>query len=222
VEATRRQHRTTYLGGIVRARILLAAAVVAVAGVPAVVAHADTGGATRCSNGAVTDPTGDDWLGAGVNTPDTDLTAVTPSYDAATDAITFTATVANLSAVPEAKAFEFYFDYLGTQLDLVAARDITGTTSYELDALNPTTGALTQVATESDGISGSFDDAANTVAITLPLATYNTTVQPAVPLAAGADLSGLDYLADRDVTQAVVGFYVPGDEAVPGCDFVVS
>jgi pseudomonalisin len=180
------------------------------------------GGGTSCGpNGVVDDPTGDDWFGIGVNTDDTDLTRVVATFNDTTQAVTWTAHVVNLAANPESKAFEFDFTYAGTSLDLLSSRDVTGSTSVELDQLDTTTGTLTPLPTT--GLTTSWDDAASTVAVTLPLSTYNAAVHPSTPLAAGATLTGLDYLADRNLTESdqLPGFLFPGDEAPTSCGYVL-
>jgi hypothetical protein len=180
------------------------------------------GGTPTCgANGVVSDPQGDDWFGLGVNTDDTDLTSVVATYDAGAQAVTWTAHVVNLAANPESKAFEFQFSYSGTALDLITSRDVQGLVSSELDA-SDSTGTLTPVATT--GLTQSWNDAASTVSVTLPLSVYNAAVKPAVPLAGGASLTNLDYFADRNLTQsqALPGLFFPGDEATTSCGFVLA
>ena len=181
------------------------------------------GGPTCGANGVVTDPTGDDWFGAGINTDDTDLTEVDATYDATANAVTWTAHVVNLASNPEAKTFEFDFTYGTTSLDFNTSRDVLGDIATEIDTVD-STGSLTSVPIA--GISAKWDDVASTVAVTLPVDAYNATIQPAVPLAAGSHLNGLKYFADRTTAQsqqpASIGLFIPADEAADGCDFVLQ
>lgn len=179
------------------------------------------GGGTCGANGVVDDPQGDDAFGIGVNTDDTDLTQVVAAYDAKNAAVTWTAHVVNLTATPEAKAFEFNFAYGGSTLDLLTTRDVQNAVSVELDKLDPTTGSLNPVATT--GLSARWDDANNQVTVTMPLSVYNAAVQPATPLASGATLTGLDYLADRQLTQTsqLPGLLFAADEAATSCGYVI-
>ena len=190
-----------------------------------VVADGGGGGGTGCGpNGVVTDPTGDDWLGAGVNTDDTDLTEVDATYDATNNAVTWTAHLVGLGSNPEAKTFEFDFSYNNEiSLDFNTSRDVLGDISTEIDTVD-STGSLTSVPIP--GIKAVWDDAASTVSVTLPVDGFNSTVTPTTPLGPGGSLSKLDYFADRTTAQsqrpANIALFIPADEATTTCDFVLQ
>lgn len=158
---------------------------------------ATTGPGTACVNGVVTNssPAGE-VDGAGPNDPSLDMTRVVTTYDPAANALTWTATVQDLSAYPEeGKAFAFLFNDGANQYQAFAQSDATGE-EFELDQVNyDVPDDLEVTLTKLGSITGSLDTATNTITATLPLAEFNSDAAGAPPLAEGSVLTDLTDLS---------------------------
>ena len=161
---------------------------------PASASTGGTGGSTGCANGVVTADSSDSSAGqvngAGPNDPSIDMTQIVTSYDPTANSVTWTATVQNLSASPqEGQAFAFIFSDGSNQYQVFAQTDPVAGTDFELDSVAAAPFGLS--ATTLATLKGTVDPKANTITVTLPLATFNAAATGATPLAAGSTLTEL-------------------------------
>lgn len=181
-------------------------------------------------NGVVTNtsPAGE-VDGVGPNDPSLDMTQVVTSYDPSSNALTWTATVQNLSANPDVgKAFAFSFSDAGKSFQVLAQSDPINGAAYELDSLAASgtaeTGSGEPTITKIASLTGAFDTADNTVSVILPLATFNTD-SGAPELAQGGQLTDLTYQSfDEENGQAATSQELLGYnlEFADPCAYVIS
>lgn len=158
-----------------------------------VVLPSTTGPGADCTNGVVTSTTPAGEIdGVGPNDPSEDMTQVVTTYDPTANAITWTATVQNLSANPQTgKAFAFQFTDGTTVYQAFAQTDTTGN-EFELDSVASGPDGLVSTVTKLGPLTGTVDTAANTISVTLPLAEFNSDATGATPIAEGSVLTALN------------------------------
>ncbi|MCU1596120.1 MAG: peptidase [Frankiales bacterium] len=139
-----------------------------------------------------------------LNQADLDVTRAGVIWDDTAKALSAVITVADLAAgSTHAENTRYRLVINGQQYELGATRDATGATSFSWGTIGTTS------TTSLGALTGSFDDAANTITVVLPASTYAAALPTAAPLGYGSTVSGMDVLAQRDA----VALTLTADEA---------
>jgi pseudomonalisin len=147
-----------------------------------------TGGTALCGGpGVINDPAGDSWLGIGSAPADLDLLQST--YALSGSNLVFTSTVSNLKAT-DTQEFDFQFTYATRRFQVQGTRGILGDTGGELVDLDA--GLYLRPA----NVTATFDDATNTVTVSMPVADFNTLIAPTAAAGSGSTISGLTSFSD--------------------------
>ena len=186
------------------------------------------GGTSNCVNGVVSGDgsSAGQANGAGPNDPSIDMTQVVTTYDPAANALTWTAYVQNLSASPEeGQAFAFIFSDGTQQYQAFAQTDPVAGTDFELDSVAASPGGFGLSATQLTTLKGTVDTKANTISVTLPLATFDSDATGATPLAAGSTLTSLsDGSLNEEGGQGTANEEAMGfnQEISNGCPYIIE
>lgn len=148
------------------------------------------------SNGTITDPAGDEVPATPTNAA---LDITTLHVSNTSSAVTFAATVSNLSANPGDLDYAFEFKYGAGAYAVDFDRGISSNT-FALDSLTVTStpiglgaqGLPTQLSTALTGtVTG------NTLSVTMPLSVFNTAAKPAAALALGGQLTAVSLFTNN-------------------------
>lgn len=175
----------------------------------------------------ITDPAGDatDFVlatGAPSAASEPSLDILSGDIAVTADTLTTTVTVDDLKAEPPpggtGRVFRFYFSYAALEFSTRATSAIDGTATFRLyDPSN--------TGVPCTGCTGSFDVAADTVSVSVPMTVLNGAIAAlsAPPIGAGAELSGLEILAQRSVSAPAAGGATPtADTATTATKYVVT
>jgi pseudomonalisin len=147
-----------------------------------------TGGAAICGGpGVINDPAGDSWLGIGSAPADLDLLQST--YALSGTNLVFTSKVTHLQAT-DTQEFDFQFAYAGRRFQVQGTRGVLGDTGGELVDLDA--GLFLRPA----NVTATFNDATDTVTVSMPVASFNTLIAPTAALGSGSAISGLTSFSD--------------------------
>lgn len=195
------------------------------AAVAAALNVADPGTIDPCSLGGplLTDAQGDaiDVLGFATplpNEPALDMVRSDISWDAATEAASFTIEVDDLPEMPGANSsgtgeyFDYEFSYAGHAMYLGISRTLDGGEVFTLGQFRATRTTLAR------GLSGTFNPATDTITVRLSNADLARVTLLELPaMKSGDQISGIEITARRDL-----GFVIPGADVAAGkCPYFI-
>jgi pseudomonalisin len=173
--------------------------------------------ASCTENGAYSDPTGDvSPTAVATSTQAVDLTG-TQFTEPTSGTVHITNEVVDLTDSVDSLYFTNAFVYDGVDYLVSEERDEPeDAATFTLYSVDPT--STVSSTTTLGTLTGTFDDATNTVSVDLPISTFNSDASPAEPLADGQQLTGLtttsNTVADEEIDY--------DDEASTPCAYVVG